>query len=96
MKIQQVLLGEVQIPLTRPFTTALRSVTHVDDLVVKVVTDDGRCGYGEAPPTAVITGETKGSIAAAIRSGPRRMEYMRFFTYSQPVCCMYSVREHVV
>lgn len=67
MKITKVEIGEIHIPLTRPFTTALRSVSHVDDIVVKVSTDDGPCGYGEAPPTAVITGETKGSITAAIR-----------------------------
>ena len=67
MKIQKVLLGEIFVPLARPFKTALRTVSNVEDIVVKVVADDGRCGYGEAPPTAVITGDTKGSIVAAIR-----------------------------
>ncbi|MEG2036754.1 MAG: dipeptide epimerase, partial [Ruthenibacterium sp.] len=28
--------------------------------------DTGEVGYGEAPPTAVITGDTKGSIRCAI------------------------------
>ena len=32
-----------------------------------ITTDTGETGFGEAPPTAVITGDTKGSIVTAIR-----------------------------
>lgn len=39
----------------------------MDDIAVRVLTDDGAVGYGEAPPTAVITGDTEGSILCAIR-----------------------------
>ena len=39
----------------------------MDDVVVRVVADDGQVGYGEAPPTAVITGDTLGSIACAVK-----------------------------
>ncbi len=67
MKIVKIETGELFIPLIRPFKTALRTVSGVEDIAVRVTVDDGRCGYGEAPPTAVITGETKGSILAAIR-----------------------------
>ena len=34
--------------------------------MVRITTDTGAAGYGEAPPTAVITGDTKGSIRCAI------------------------------
>lgn len=67
MKIQKVELGEVQIPLVTPFKTALRTVDAVNDIVVRITADDGREGFGEAPATAVITGDTKGSIVTAIR-----------------------------
>ena len=67
MKIQSIEISEIQIPLVTPFRTALRTVEAVDDIVIRVVSDDGQVGYGEAPPTAVITGDTKGSIVAAIR-----------------------------
>lgn len=67
MRIQKVELGEIQIPLVTPFKTALRTVTAVNDIVVKITADDGQVGYGEAPATAVITGDTKGSIVTAIR-----------------------------
>lgn len=67
MKITGISVGEIALPLARPFKTALRTVETVNDIVVRVTTDDGQIGYGEAPPTAVITGDTKGSILCAIQ-----------------------------
>lgn len=66
MKIVKIETAEVKIPLATPFKTALRTVEAVHDIVVRVVTDDGQEGFGEAPPTAVITGDTLGSIRCAI------------------------------
>lgn len=67
MKIKEIGIGYISIPLVTPFKTALRTVESVNDLIVEVVAEDGTKGYGEAPPTAVITGDTKESIEAAIR-----------------------------
>lgn len=67
MIIKNIEIGEVSIPLVRPFKTALRHVNYVEDILVRVTTEDGSVGYGEAAPTAVITGDTKGSIISAIR-----------------------------
>ena len=67
MRIRDIQVGSISLPLTHPFNTAQRSVDHVDDVVVRVIGEDGRMGYGEAPPTAVITGETKGSVACAVK-----------------------------
>lgn len=66
MKIRKIEVGEISIPLVTPFKTALRTVDSVYDLIVRVTADDGQVGYGEAPPTAVITGDTMGSIRCAI------------------------------
>lgn len=66
MKIVKIETAEIKIPLVTPFKTALRTVDNVHDLVVRVTTDDGQEGFGEAPPTAVITGDTLGSIRCAI------------------------------
>ena len=66
MKIIDVKLQYISVPLKRPFKTALRTVNSVEDVIVKVITDSGNIGYGEAPPTAVITGDTVGSITSAI------------------------------
>lgn len=66
MKIVKIEVGEVRIPLVTPFKTALRTVDCVNDLIVRITTEDGQVGFGEAPPTAVITGDTLGSIRCAI------------------------------
>ena len=66
MKIVDIRTGEIGIPLARPFKTALRTVERVEDIVVRVTAENGMVGYGEAPPTAVITGDTKGSVLSAI------------------------------
>ncbi len=66
MKIARIDVDEIFIPLARPFKTALRTVENVEDIIVRVTADSGETGYGEAPPTAVITGDTKGGIRCAI------------------------------
>ena len=66
MKITEIRTGEIHIPLARPFKTALRTVERVEDVVVRITAENGMTGYGEAPPTAVITGDTKGSVVCAI------------------------------
>ena len=67
MKITQVKLGTISVPLRVPFKTALRTVDAVNDVIVEILTDTGEKGYGEAPPTGVITGDTTGAIVGAIR-----------------------------
>jgi len=66
MKITDIKFGMLRVPLKTPFKTALRTVDTVEDIVVIVHTDTGHVGYGEAPATAVITGDTHGSIIEAI------------------------------
>src|SRR5690606_11792644 len=68
MKITDIELGMLRVPLKTPFKTALRTVDTVEDIVVLVRTDSGHTGYGEAPATAVITGDTHGSIIEAINT----------------------------
>lgn len=66
MKITDIRLGEISVPLKTPFKTALRTVNSVNDIIVEIHTDTGNTGFGEAPPTGVITGDTKGAIIGAI------------------------------
>ena len=67
MKITKVRLGRISVPLRVPFKTALRTVNSVEDVIVEIHTDTGHIGYGEAPPTGVITGDTTGAIIGAIQ-----------------------------
>lgn len=72
MKITDIELGHLSIPLKTPFKTALRTVTHVEDVLVKVRTDTGHVGFGSAPPATAITGETRESIRTAIEKQIKR------------------------
>ena len=67
MKITEVRLGTISVPLRVPFKTALRSVSSVEDIIVEIYTDTGHVGYGEAPPTGAITGDTTGAIIGALK-----------------------------
>ncbi len=67
MKITAIELGMLKVPLKTPFKTALRSVDHVEDVIVRIHTDEDAIGWGGAPATAVITGDTHGSIIDAVR-----------------------------
>ena len=66
MKIIKIETGEVSLPLVTPFKTAERTATHAHDIIVRITSESGRSGFGEAPPTAVITGDTRGSIRCAV------------------------------
>jgi o-succinylbenzoate synthase len=68
MKITGFELGKLRVPLKMPFKTALRTVDYMEDVVIVLETDTGHKGFGSAPATAVITGETHGSIIEAIRT----------------------------
>lgn len=67
MKITKIRLGQISVPLRVPFKTALRSVSSVEDVIVEIHTDTGAIGYGEAPPTGAVTGDTTGAIVGAIQ-----------------------------
>lgn len=71
MKIIDIQVGEIKIPLKKPFKTALREVEVLENVVVKIITNTGHVGFGEAAITPVITGDTMGSIKWAI------MEHIR-------------------
>ncbi|MCP3030275.1 dipeptide epimerase [Halobacillus sp. A1] len=68
MMIQSIDTYPVTVPLHTPFKTALRTVTVAESLYVKVTCTDGTVGWGEAPPTHVITGESAESIKYMVES----------------------------
>ena len=65
-RIIKVTAKALSIPLKSPFKTALRVVNALNDICVRIETDCGIIGFGEAPPTTAITGETVNSILSAI------------------------------
>lgn len=73
MKITEVHIAQLTIPLIRPFITAVRRTECVDDVVIMIKTDCKRVGYGSAASTPAITGDSSESIIAAIKNilGPQ-------------------------
>src|SRR3546814_9346267 len=86
----------LRVTVKTPFKTALRTVETVEDIVVSIHTDTGHVGYGEAPATAVITGDTHSSIVSAInkfiaprlRSEEHTSELQSLMRISYAVFCL--------
>lgn len=66
MMIQDIEVKRFSVPLKKPFKTALRTAYNLDSILVKITCDNGMVGWGEAPATIVITGDSIESIEAAI------------------------------
>ncbi|NLH75647.1 MAG: dipeptide epimerase [Acidobacteria bacterium] len=65
IKITDVEIYLFDLPLTSPFRIAIGEMTAANDLLVRVKTDQGIVGLGEACPFPPITGETQATNAAA-------------------------------
>ena len=70
-QIDRVTIHRRTIPLKRPFVTAVRTAYVVEALLVEVRDSDGRSGWGEAPTSWRVTGESIESVTAAVL-GPFR------------------------
>ncbi|QFT89805.1 L-Ala-D/L-Glu epimerase [Bacillus sp. THAF10] len=67
MIIEQLETFRTKVPLTKPFKTALRTVYHAEAVMVKITCDSRLIGWGEAPPTHVITGDSLDSIEYVVQ-----------------------------
>jgi L-alanine-DL-glutamate epimerase-like enolase superfamily enzyme len=68
LKITDIEIFLFDIPLTSPFRIAIGEMTAANDLLIRIRTDQGVVGLGEACPFPPITGETQATNAAAARS----------------------------
>jgi L-alanine-DL-glutamate epimerase-like enolase superfamily enzyme len=68
LKITDVEIFLFDIPLTSPFRIAIGEMTAANDLLIRIRTDQGIVGLGEACPFPPITGETQATNAAAARA----------------------------
>ena len=66
MRITRISLYEAPIPLREPFVISLGPLTHANNVFLKMETDTGLTGWGEASPFPTIHGET---MAGAITIG---------------------------
>ena len=56
MPILDVRIHQVSAALHTPFVTALRTADAVETVIVEIVDEDGRSGFGEAPQVWQVTG----------------------------------------
>jgi L-alanine-DL-glutamate epimerase-like enolase superfamily enzyme len=65
MEIESMSWSTLEVPLKKPFKIALGTITEYRGVVVKICAGE-LCGVGEASPSPRITGETVGSVTAAL------------------------------
>jgi L-alanine-DL-glutamate epimerase-like enolase superfamily enzyme len=66
VKIKSVEPLAVSLPMKKPVTMAAETVTRADNVLVRVETDNGLVGWGEAASAPTMTGETTASMMAAV------------------------------
>ncbi len=66
MKITEVKAWVEAFELSRPYTIAFKSFDSVENVIVKLQTDDGKTGLGAASPMAEVTGETLETCKTAL------------------------------
>lgn len=71
MPVADVVTHLVSAPLHTPFVTSLRRTTTTDTVVVELVDEQGRRGFGEAPQVWRVTGESLAGSRACL-DGPLR------------------------
>lgn len=62
--IARIDIYKLNIPLHEPFVISLETITHAENILVRIVAEDGTEGYGECSPYRRIAGETQESAAA--------------------------------
>ena len=67
MKIEQIEIHPVSIPLNHPYKDANRIETHSRDVVVKLTESGGAVGWGAGSPRSFPTGETQASAVSILQ-----------------------------
>ena len=65
MIVTNIKTHRLTTPLRKPFRTALRSVDHMENVIVIVETDTDHIGIGGAAPSSAVTGATTESVEGA-------------------------------
>jgi L-alanine-DL-glutamate epimerase-like enolase superfamily enzyme len=63
-RLTELRAHRVRVPLVGHFTTAVRSATELETVLVEAVDSDGRSGWGEAPISRVTRLSTEQAVAS--------------------------------
>lgn len=78
MIIRKVDTITLKTPLNQPFTTSLRSVTHLNSIIVTMVVNDNIIGFGETAAAYEVTGEDEESIIESIHTISSKIKNVNF------------------
>ena len=67
MKITDVKVEVIHIPMKKPFRIAFAVQDHSVNVLVKVMTDEGLYGIGEAAPFEPVTGENSATVLEVLK-----------------------------
>ncbi len=67
MKLTDMKVELVKIPLKKPFRIAFAVQDHSVNVLVKLITDEGVWGIGEAAPFEPVTGESASTVVEVIK-----------------------------
>lgn len=76
MRISEIQIRKNRMQLKEPLKVAFGVVPYSENVLVRVSTDEGITGYGEAAPLAFVTGETCESVIAALEMFKRTLTGM--------------------
>ena len=68
MRIVRVELQPLPLRLRAPYTIAYETIDHVDNVIVRLITDSPHTGLGVAAPDPGVTGETGATALAALQA----------------------------
>ena len=66
MKLQEIVLRKVRLPLIRPYVLSYRTFTEFEPIIVEARDGDGRIGWGEGHISPGSSGETRDGEAEAV------------------------------
>lgn len=76
MLIQRIQAIAVSLPMIKPVKMSFEEVRNAENVLARIETSDGVIGWGESASAPTMTGETPGSMVAAIRYLACKLEGM--------------------
>ncbi len=74
MRIQRIQAIAISLPMIKPVKMSFEEVRNAENVLARIETSDGITGWGEAASAPTMTGETQGSMVAAIRHLADKLE----------------------
>src|SRR5438128_1961657 len=92
MRVKEITAWQVRIPLKKPIQHASHTRTETDNVVIRVVLDDGTEGFGEGVPREYVTGETIESALALLKQSELPVQLEDWHTFHAALVAIEHLR----